>query len=47
MQASGELTARQHVVLSTQFPKKVLQEVEQQLDAAGIEDRSILTVTVS
>jgi FAS-associated factor 2 len=47
MQASGEVTARQRVVLSTQFPKKVLQEVEQQLDAAGIEDRSILTVTVS
>lgn len=46
MAASGELAAGKRVVLSTQFPKKVLQDVEQQLDAAGIEDRSILTVAV-
>ena len=46
MRASGELTAGQRVVLSTQFPKKVLQQLDQQLDAAGVEDRSILTVAV-
>jgi FAS-associated factor 2 len=47
MSASGELAARQRVVLSTQFPKKVLEDAEQLLDAAGVEDRSILTVSVS
>lgn len=45
--ASGDLGARQRVVLSTQFPRKELQALEQQLAAAGIEDRSILTVSVS
>jgi hypothetical protein len=47
MSASGELAARQRVMLSTQFPKKLLEDAEQQIDAAGVEDRSILTVTVS
>lgn len=47
MSASGELAARQRVMLSTQFPRKVLEDADQQIDAAGVQDRSILTVTVS
>lgn len=47
MAANGELPKGKRVVLSTQFPKKVLEDGEQQLEAAGVEDRSILTVTVS
>lgn len=46
MRASGELAGTRGVVLSTQFPKKALQELDQSLEAAGIEDRSILTVAV-
>lgn len=49
MAASGELPAsgKQRVVLSTQFPKKELQQLDEQIGAAGIEDRSILTVTLA
>jgi hypothetical protein len=47
MAANGELPKGKRVVLSTQFPKKILEDGEQQLEAAGVEDRSILTVTVS
>jgi hypothetical protein len=42
----GEMRQGQQVVLSTQFPKKQLQP-EQELSAAGVEDRSMLSVQFS
>ncbi|KAF6259414.1 ataxin-3 [Scenedesmus sp. NREL 46B-D3] len=42
----GEMRQGQAVVLSTQFPKKQLQ-AEQELCAAGVEDRSMLSVQIS
>lgn len=47
MAASGEVAVGKRVLLSTQFPKRVLEDMEQQLEAVGVEDRSILTVTTS
>lgn len=44
--ASGELKPGQKVQLATQFPKNVLNDVQQSLEAAGVEDRSMLSVTV-
>jgi hypothetical protein len=42
----GEMKKGQRVTLSTQFPKKQLQP-EEELYAAGVEDRSMLSVQIS
>jgi hypothetical protein len=42
----GEMRQGQKVVLSTQFPKKQLQP-DQELSAAGLEDRSMLSLQIS
>lgn len=43
----GELGARQHVELSTQFPAKIFShDMQDRLEAVGIEDRSMLNVAV-
>lgn len=47
LSSSGELKPRQQVHLSTQFPTKILDQVDQSLEAASLEDRSMLSVAIS
>lgn len=44
--SSGEMRQGQRVQLSTQFPKKILDQGEAELAAAGVEDRSMLSVQI-
>jgi hypothetical protein len=45
--ARGEARQHQRVVLSMQFPTKVLDTADSQIDAAGVHDRSMLSVQLA
>eukprot|EP00775_Hariotina_reticulata_P008212 gene8212-8404_t len=47
LEARGEAHQQQRVVLSMQFPTKVLDMEDLQIDAAGVKDRSMLSVQLA